>query len=301
MFAHLDALVLRHGTVLDFALLAAGFEFEGRRRPLMHRQKGIYTPSGSPFALTLKTSIRSRWAYSDHFDGEDSLLYSMQGEGPNSADNRSVCAAFEAGLPLIYLNQVRRTPPRFVVVHPVWVGEVLGDRRSFRVVLQPRDDSRAATALHGANVLNDSLPLRPYLERAYGVGQVRRRLHQARFRDSVLDAYRQQCAMCALPVAALLDAAHIVPDAEDLGDPVVPNGLSLCRIHHRAFDLHLVSVEPESTRVHVHEELRGIVDGPVLEHAFHQLHGAPLLVPKAHGDRPDRERLRQHWTSFVAR
>jgi predicted restriction endonuclease len=33
----------------------------------------------------------------------------------------------------------------------------------------------------------------------------------------------------------LLDAAHIVADSEE-GPPAIQNGLSLCKIHHAAFD-----------------------------------------------------------------
>jgi putative restriction endonuclease len=42
----------------------------------------------------------------------------------------------------------------------------------------------------------------------------------------------------------LLDAAHIVSDADVLGEPAVSNGLRLCAIHHRAFDQNLVTVTP---------------------------------------------------------
>jgi beta-phosphoglucomutase-like phosphatase (HAD superfamily) len=51
-------------------------------------------------------------------------------------------------------------------------------------------------------------------------------LHQASFRDAVLSAYGGRCAISHLPEPRLLDAAHIVMDAdEQLGQPVVSNGL----------------------------------------------------------------------------
>ena len=43
----------------------------------------------------------------------------------------------------------------------------------------------------------------------------------------------------------LLDAAHIVPDGEPCGDPRVPNGLALCKLHHAAFDRLFVGVRPD--------------------------------------------------------
>jgi putative restriction endonuclease len=46
--------------------------------------------------------------------------------------------------------------------------------------------------------------------------------HQASFRDAVLSAYGGCCAISHRPEPRLLDAAHIIIDAdEQLGQPVV--------------------------------------------------------------------------------
>ena len=84
------------------------------------------------------------------------------------------------------------------------------------------------------------------IERRYVVREVKQRIHQAQFRGAVLPAYRDRCAICRLKEMRLLDAAHIVADAEEAGEPVISNGLSLCSIHHRAFDEDLVGVSPDS-------------------------------------------------------
>jgi hypothetical protein len=53
--------------------------------------------------------------------------------------------------------------------------------------------------------------------------------------------------------AFLLDAAHIVEDRdEQLGQPVIPNGIPLLKIHHAAFDAHLIGIDPDY-RLHVSE------------------------------------------------
>jgi putative restriction endonuclease len=83
------------------------------------------------------------------------------------------------------------------------------------------------------------------IERRYVVRAVRRRVHQARFRGRVVPAYAGQCAICRLKEVRLLDAAHILGDATPRGEPLVSNGLSLCSIHHRAFDEDLVGVSPD--------------------------------------------------------
>src|SRR5436190_14051430 len=70
------------------------------------------------------------------------------------------------------------------------------------------------------------LPAAP--ERLYALREVKARLHQASFRDAVLSAYGGRCAISRLPEPRLLDAAHIVMDADELfGQPVISNGLPL--------------------------------------------------------------------------
>src|ERR1700752_142543 len=71
-------------------------------------------------------------------------------------------------------------------------------------------------------------------------------LHQASFRGAVLAAYGGRCAISHLPEPRLLDAAHIVVDADErLGQPIVSNGLPLTKLHHAAFDTHLSGVDPD--------------------------------------------------------
>src|SRR5437763_13882199 len=102
-------------------------------------------------------------------------------------------------------------------------------------------------------------------ERRYALREVKARLHQASFRDAVLAAYDGRCAISKLPEPRLLDAAHIVVDAhEQLGQPIVSNGLPLTKLHHAAFDANLIGIDPDF-RIHVAYQLREIDDGPFLE------------------------------------
>jgi putative restriction endonuclease len=56
-----------------------------------------------------------------------------------------------------------------------------------------------------------------------------------------ITAYNGRCAPSGLPDSLLLDAAHIVADKDErLGQPVVPNAILLSKIHHAAFDAHLI-------------------------------------------------------------
>jgi putative restriction endonuclease len=89
----------------------------------------------------------------------------------------------------------------------------------------------------------------------------------------------------------LLDAAHIIVDAgEQLGQPIVSNGLPLTKLHHAAFDTHLIGVDPDF-RIHVSDRLLEIHDGPFLELGLKGIIGQVIQLPRRSEDHPDRKRL----------
>jgi putative restriction endonuclease len=136
------------------------------------------------------------------------------------------------------------------------------------------------------------------IERRYAVRETRVRLHQARFRARVLPAYKNQCTICRLKEPRLLDAAHILADREAAGEPRVSNGLSLCSIHHRAFDEDLVGVSPDY-EARVHPRLLDDEDGPMLE-LLKGAHGKTIVLPRSSRSRPDRELLAARFERFQA-
>jgi putative restriction endonuclease len=69
---------------------------------------------------------------------------------------------------------------------------------------------------------------------------------------------------------------------------VVPNGIPLSKIHHAAFDAHLIGIDPDY-RLHVSERLLGHNDGPMLE-ALKRLDGGTIHLPNRTKDLPDRKR-----------
>jgi HNH endonuclease len=106
----------------------------------------------------------------------------------------------------------------------------------------------------------------------------------------VITAYNGRCALSGLPEPLLLDAAHIIGDREEeFGQPVVPNGIPLSKIHHAAFDAHLIGIDPDY-RLHVSERLLVQTDRPMLE-ALKRLDKGALHLPRRAKDQPDRERL----------
>jgi putative restriction endonuclease len=134
--------------------------------------------------------------------------------------------------------------------------------------------------------------------RAYVTTICQRRVHQKRFRRRVLRAYREHCALCRLRHAELLDAAHIVKDKDPDGLPVVSNGLSLCKLHHAAFDGNLIGVRPDYV-VEVRADVLDEEDGPMLLHGLKEMHRQRLeVLPRKMHDKPDPAMLERRYEQF---
>src|SRR5688500_15757234 len=139
--------------------------------------------------------------------------------------NRALRQARTLGVPVVYFIATR--PGAYEAIFPCFIAR---DDPAGRAVLVQKGKMRGDFDEPEPIVIDDPL------ERRYVNRDVRVRVHQRRFRWRVLPAYRNQCAICRLKEVTLLDAAHIVGDLEASGEPTVDNGLSLCSIHHRAFD-----------------------------------------------------------------
>ena len=118
------------------------------------------------------------------------------------------------------------------------------------------------------------------------------------FRARVLHAYDKHCAV--LQHAPLLDAAHIIPDTSPEGDASVVNRLSMCKIHHAAYDADLMGITPQ-TRVEVRPDVLDEADGPMLVHGLQAQHGQRLTwIPRSPSARPSEERLERRHQQFLA-
>lgn len=264
--------------------LDLGFQFNGIRVPFLNKQKGIYRAAvqKGPAALSINTSIKSPYD-----DGEIAsgfrYAYRTQG-GVNHPDNRALRAAFETAAPLIYF--VGSRPGWYT---PIWPIFVAADHVEGGHVILSMGDVVGLVAAPVADV---------EIERVWRTQQVRARLHQSRFRGLVLPAYHSKCAICRLKEIRLLDAAHIVEDSHEKGVAAIRNGLSLCSIHHRAFDRNLVGVDPDY-RVRIARRLREEEDGPMLE-LLKGFHNQPIELPARQSQRPDRDLLHLRFEKFDA-
>jgi len=187
-------------------------------------------------------------------------------------------------VPLIYFFGV--APGRYEALFPVFIEDWSAASLSARVAV-------GRMAGEGSVVVPADAG-----DRRYAMREVKQRLHQASFREAILSAYRGSCAISGLLTPQLLDAAHIIPDGdEEYGAPVVPNGLALSKIHHAAFDGHMIGIDPDY-RIHISERLLDLHDGPILELGIKDMNGKLIKTPRDAAKKPDRERLERRFEEF---
>lgn len=282
-----------HGGAIPWDVIERGVQVDGRRVPIANRQQGIHKPVGLDGALTLKTTFArpGHEPYDDGFEPDLGLFrYHYRDPatpGPRAmkmaaADNRAVRDAMRHRLPVAYLFGVDKG--WYLPVCPAYVVNDDPAARTFHV-----DPTELGASL------TDVVAEPP--ERRYRAGVVHYRLHQARFRQLVLRAYRRSCAVCRLKHEELLDASHILTDA-DGGEPTVRNGLALCKLHHAAYDRSVLGIRPDLT-VEINRRILEVVDGPLHEHGLLDFHGQRLMVlPNRREDRPDPELLERRYEQF---
>lgn len=290
-FAWLSRLVEIHGDNLPYQPLANGFMIAGQRVPLLGPQ-GIFKPRVLA-EIPLSITTAPHGPYDDSFDDHGLLAYRYRGTDPGHRDNAGLRLAMQRRTPLVYLHGIVRG--KYLAAWPVYIVGDDPQNLTFTVAIDDVKMLDSAAAATGASVGAD--PLADQSRRVYITGIFKKRLHQRGFRERVMQAYRSQCAMCRLKHDELLDAAHIIGDTEVRGEPVVPNGISLCKIHHAAFDQHFLGVSPDY-QILVRRDILVETDGPMLRHGLQELHGTALVLPRRSEQRPDQDRLALRFERF---
>jgi putative restriction endonuclease len=278
------------GDTLTSQQLADGFECDGERVPLVNPQRGIFKPRTLRYLLSVRTVYPRSGAHVWYDDqrivqeqvarGDELIDYAFMGDNPDAADNRWLREAHNDQVPFLYFLGV--APGRYTAIWPTYVVDWVPHELKVRLAFG-----------QGAVEVIPDAP-----ERRYASRLVQQRLHQATFREAVLSAYEGRCALTGLPEPRLIDAAHIVMDSDEgLGQPIVPNGLPLSKIHHAAFDANLIGIDADF-RVHVSGALLSMNDGPMFEYGLKALHGRTIRLPKRPIDYPDRDRLAQRFEAF---
>jgi putative restriction endonuclease len=256
----------------------AAFPVGGTPRRLIANSKGIWNPRDLEATLSVVSSADGPYADEELAPGVWRYDYEA---GSIYGSNTKLRAAYESAIPIILLRKIATGV--YVPHFPVYVVADNPTEHFFTLAVQ---DVAVLKDLEDPDV-------RRYAERV-----VKQRVHQREFRGRVLLAYDNRCAICRLAHPELLDAAHILPDSHPKGRPVVPNGLSLCKIHHGAYDSNFLGIDP-SYQVHINADLLLEVDGPMLRHGLQDMHGTTLTLPSKRAQRPDKANLEERFEQFL--
>ena len=278
-----------HDDVLPWTVLQRGFDFKGERIPLVS-MPGIFKPRVCELPLSIRTAVDG--PYDDRASGGGRFLYAYRGTDPNHPDNAGLRELMQQRIPLIYFFGLG--PARYLPAWPVFVIADDPARLTFTVQLDDAAELDFDTFVPPATTIHE---MGAEDRRRYVTREFQYRIHQRSFRERVLRAYQNQCALCRLRHRELLDAAHIIPDKEG-GDPRVPNGLSLCKLHHAAYDKHFIAVRPDGI-IEVRRDILEEQDGPMLLHGLKRLHETRIFRPRHLANRPDPHLLEIRYARFL--
>lgn len=239
---------------------------------------------GGRFVRYIRLPLITAWSVFEQQNGTSSLaelksLIASHRREPTSLDTEIGCTV---------LTDVFYLPPeRWIDVGPrfhrsIMVGKTYDHMESDGAsLLADLESAKAGSHLSEIDSPSERFG-RPFLQRA--------RLGQGSFRTLVIDAYQKRCAVTGEHTLPALEAAHILPYA-DQGPHHTSNGLLLRSDFHKLFDAGLVTVEPN---------LRVRVSGRIRDHyfngkAYYRLHGQTLAtLPSDSADHPDPGFLRWH-------
>ncbi len=271
--------------------LEKGFINQDQRITLIGPQ-GIWKPAGFEMPISITSIIDG--PYKDKISKDGYLEYKYQGKDPDQRANTSLRKAMESHTPLIYFQAIQKGV--YLAVYPVYIVEDNPSNLTFKVEIDPvfileGDIYSEGQFVNTNNKMNDPL-IRQYINTT-----VQHRVHQGKFRELVLEAYNYSCCLCNLKHKELLDAAHIIPDKDPEGEPVVNNGLSLCKIHHAAFDQNILGITTDY-EVKIRNDILEEKDGPMLKYGLQSLNGGILILPGREKDFPSKEFLSERFDEF---
>jgi putative restriction endonuclease len=261
------------------------FTYAGQSIRVIDSQGGIWNPGaswklGEELRATLSINTTMSRKYEDQEVSGGLWRYDYQ-SGGTAGKNTKMRRAMELQLPLIWF--VQQDSGRYVPYRVFIISDYPDEGYS---LVAP--DMSLAAASNSESII----------ERRYAEKIMKQRLHQPAFRARVISAYETKCAICKLGHGRLLDAAHITPDSDETSSTSVTNGLSLCKIHHTAYDINIMGIDADYT-VHVRDDILAEKDGPMLEHGIKEMDKGKLWVPTLLRERPDPVRLDVRFREFV--
>ncbi len=192
------------------SLLERGFTYDGQRVPLLGPQ-GIFKPRvlrSIPLSITTwYPSWRARngpttmhlvlTGYCVIGIGERTLPITRTWDCARRCSSRCPLSTSTASCP---------------ACTPEWPVFIVGDTPAL-LTFTVSVDERTFASLGNVEIEESTI------RRRYATRLFRQRLHQTAFRERVVRAYQHHCAVCRLKRVELIEAAHILPDADPLSEP----------------------------------------------------------------------------------
>lgn len=292
-FQRLKAISQEYSDDIPWDAIAEPVPFDNGVFFLASRAIGIFKPKQMPVGiLSIKTVVPKQGRiniYSDGASDDGGFWYSLESGGLAKPANRQLVISHERKDPIIYLMGV--APGRYFPLWPCYIDSIDTDQEMCHISMHDQIGATRNVAEPTAGYQVDDI------EKRYIIREVKTRVHQAEFRARVMQAYSNRCAMTGLPIPQLLEAAHIIPDNHLASTAEISNGISLSRLHHRAYDAGLVGIDPDY-RIHLNKELLATKDGPLLE-SMKQLNGQRISLPRSDKQRPNREALDLRYQQFL--
>ena len=209
------SLANKHGGLIPSDELQKPISIPGGGEIRLWDQSGIVTRKGlrGPIALFSRRDAAGKSRYPDQWLPDGDLIYRYRSGGPNVADNVALRNAFLEQLPMIHFEQQREGGKvLYWASWPIFVSQDYPENNYVKISAAITSEKRQGEVHAIAE------PQRAYSERT-----TMYREHQKGFRASVLRAYATRCAICRLELPTLIEAAHIIPDKEDIGYEILVN------------------------------------------------------------------------------
>lgn len=284
LFNRVSELANTHDGMLSRQELSE-FVYDGEIVRLIDPQGGIWNPGASwtaspALSATLSINTTLSGIYDDQEVADGLWRYDYQSGGVEGK-NTKLRKSWELQLPIIWFRQQeigRRYVPYLVYV--------VDDFPELGYCLISPDLSLSLAIKTGDEI-----------QKRYALREMKQRLHQPAFRAKVLSAYGVRCAVCNLQMGALLEGAHITPDSDPNSSTKVNNGISLCKIHHSAYDATLLGIDTDFS-IHIRADVMQESDGPMLKYGLQEMHGKDLILPSQQDHWPDLSRLSHRFHEF---
>jgi len=188
------------------------------------------------------------------------------------------------------LTELRQNHVRGGFTTPIY-NALKADAELISIVAQRIVDAHFPESIRG-DVL-DAVGLTP----VEGLGSVRdpQRRRDPAFRAKVLLAYQYRCAVCGHDLrmghqSIGLEAAHIKWFQAN-GPDEVPNGIAMCSLHHKVFDLGAFKILPRTYQMVFSQHLNG---GEMASSRMLAYHGSGMILPQAQEYLPHPDNLDWH-------